>query len=374
MNFISLPKTHLRMLSTLAISLMPISLCADASWIRRPSNSTTDLRYVSSGPSGFLAGGSRTLLHSTDGISWSTIDAPSSGTLNTTSNGSDWIVADINSGGLYTYSSGGTFSNRVQGPWFTRLATRGSTVVAAGRDGVIKYSTDGGSSWLIALSPTQNDIDTISATQNGFVAIAEQGEVLSSTDGIYWNSLFSGSIEGHVTSTGLSSGSNCLVFTYFKYAYKSVDGGVNWIKNEITDQSISFNDIEYANGSFIAVGDSGRISISRDQGNTWSSMESSVSADLRSIAYSNGRWVATGSNGVILTLDDSISNLQVDLDIRLSVELRWQSQIGVNYRVYSSTDLKTWSEEGSPIIGDGSVMSKHKTIEGTKRFFRVLSN
>jgi hypothetical protein len=172
----------------------------------------------------------------------------------------------------------------------------------------------------------------------------------------------------------LSSGSNCLVFTYFKYAYKSVDGGVNWIKNEITDQSISFNDIEYANGTFIAVGDSGRISISRDQGNTWNSMESSVSADLRSIAYSNGRWVATGNNGVILTLDDSISNLQVDLDIRLSVELRWQSQIGVNYRVYSSTDLNTWSEEGSPIIGNGSVISKHKTIEGSKRFFRVLSN
>ncbi|MBZ0204649.1 MAG: T9SS type A sorting domain-containing protein [Ignavibacteria bacterium] len=81
--------------------------------------------------------------------------------------------------------------------------------------------------------------------------------------------------------------------------WRSTNAGVNWtpVQNGVNLNSISFPDIN--NG--YAVGDSGKIFKSTDNGQTWYSQISNVQFDLYSVSFiNNNTGHAVGNNGIIL--------------------------------------------------------------------------
>jgi hypothetical protein len=75
----------------------------------------------------------------------------------------------------------------------------------------------------------------------------------------------------------------------------------NWTQGA-TATANTLNDIIYANGQFIAVGNGGTIETSPD-GTNWILRNSGTGNSLGSIAFSNGKYVAMGGNAVLSSSD-----------------------------------------------------------------------
>jgi sulfatase modifying factor 1 len=63
-----------------------------------------------------------------------------------------------------------------------------------------------------------------------------------------------------------------------------------------------------------------------------------------------------------------------DLVIEDAVELKWQSQVGVNYQVQYSPDMKSWFDDGAPIGGTGSGLSALRSKDSERKYYRVRIN
>ena len=91
-------------------------------------------------------------------------------------------------------------------------------------------------------------------------------------------------------------GTQSVVEDYLSGKIVSVDSGNN----------VRFNDVIFADGQFIAVGDSGVIITSPD-GINWTTRTSGTSNNLQGITYGNGLFVVVGASGNILTSSDGIT-------------------------------------------------------------------
>jgi hypothetical protein len=78
-------------------------------------------------------------------------------------------------------------------------------------------------------------------------------------------------------------------------SYYSNDNGITWIPQTIPVPSISYNDLTYANGLFVAV-DSTKIIISSD-GISWTEQVNTSGSICNGITYGNGLYVAVAGNG-----------------------------------------------------------------------------
>lgn len=135
-----------------------------------------------------------------------------------------------------------------------------SKFVAVGNAGTMLTSTDG-MNWALMVSGTTNDLWGISCGNGTFVAVGEAGTILTSEDGGVWVIRASG-ITNHLSG------------------------------------------ITYGNGTFVAVGEAGTILTSSD-GVTWSLRPSGTTNVLSGITYGNGRFVAVGL-GIILASSDGV--------------------------------------------------------------------
>jgi photosystem II stability/assembly factor-like uncharacterized protein len=144
----------------------------------------------------------------------------------------------------------------------------GTSITNKGR---IAYSTDA-ENWTIAKIPTfwdplgitlpaDHPLNSVCYGNNRFVAVGQQGDIYSSTDGITWQ--------------------------------KEEDNHINKNLNEITYNSTG--------GKFIAVGDNGTIITSTSgQNNSWTVRQSNTNKNLNGICWGTDRYLAVGQNGTIL--------------------------------------------------------------------------
>jgi hypothetical protein len=59
------------------------------------------------------------------------------------------------------------------------------------------------------------------------------------------------------------------------------------------------------------------------------------------------------------------------LEIGEAVELKWQSQVGVNYQVQHSPDMNSWFDDGAPIAGTDSELSALRSKDSERKYYRV---
>ena len=176
---------------------------------------------------------------------------------------------------------------------------------AVGTNGVIRVTSDGGSTWTAQASGTSRflrDVYFSDATHG--VIVGESGLILKTTDGTTWIQQTSGTIEHlvHVhflnNSVGMASGQGGVIL-------KTTDGGVTWtVQSSGTNvelPGVYLMDVNTA----IAVGFAGTILRTTNGGTSWASVSvPGFTFDLRSVHFSGTTGVAVSMGGRILKSTD----------------------------------------------------------------------
>lgn len=140
----------------------------------------------------------------------------------------------------------------------------------------------------------ENNIKTYSGFFNNYFEIKTTSSVTSTT---VFKSITSHSTNGYTIaiSESPSSGNNILT---------SSDGGETWSSHKISE-TITFNKIIYANGKYIAVGNSGKIIYSTvekpSQTSHWTIITTSPTSNWNSITYGNGYYIIISNTGVMVS-------------------------------------------------------------------------
>ena len=98
-------------------------------------------------------------------------------------------------------------------------------------------------------------------------------------------------------NTFVAVGESGIIFT-------SNDDGETWTARTSGTFEALYG-ISYGNGTFVAVGSDGTILTSDNNGVTWTARTSGTTESLNGISYGNGTFVAVGSDGTILTSDNN---------------------------------------------------------------------
>jgi hypothetical protein len=214
--------------------------------------------------------------------------------------------------------------------------------------------------WISRVSALNNNWQSVVYGDGLWVAISNQGfnsDIMTSPDGITWTIRTTPSAAGW---NSITYGNGIYVavrfggtFTGNNTVLTSPDG-INWTLRSAIGSA--WNDVHFANGLFVAVGNTNAIMRSTD-GINWASSFTSNSSTWFSVTYGNGLWVAVASQsvtGAIYTSPDAINWTTRDSPILAE----WQ---GVTYgngifvavaisgsRTIYSSDGITWNQS-SPV-------------------------
>jgi hypothetical protein len=134
--------------------------------------------------------------------------------------------------------------------------------------------------------------------------------------------------------------------------------GVTWTAPASSTASETTNEVEFANGLFVHVGEAGRVTTSTD-GVTWTQRAqlSGSTPRLRAVHFDNGLWVAVGGNGTtsqsILTSTNGTTwttqnstTTEVFQDVFFANGL-WTA-VGTFKTIWTSPDGVTWTSRSNP--------------------------
>lgn len=177
---------------------------------------------------------------------------------------------------------------------------------AAGRDGIVVKTTDGGNSWSLPLETgTETNLTDLSfVNENLGFASGEGGLIIKTTDGgETWQTL----------DTGVTRALNRVYFldenigfaAGFVTFIKTTDGGTSWSSlsagTVANFTALTFSDEQTG---FVA-GTSGRISRTTDGGVTWVLLNAGISSNINQISFSDPQtgWLV-GAGGILYKSED----------------------------------------------------------------------
>ena len=232
-------------------------------------------------------------------------------------------------------SSSGSWSNILTVSPFTI----GSGVfVAVGDNGNIVRSTDNGTTWDNATSPTANNLNGIAygnnITQNwhkgNYVAVGSSGNIVRSANSTNCktNAGVSPQDEGVICDIGSSfdnstspTANDLQRVAFGNNTFVAVGGSGNIVRSDAggsyySHNLISFDNvtspitsnlrgITFGNNIFVAVGRYGRILRSSDNGTSFDNATSPTANTLKRITFGNNTFVAVGNEGNIVRSTDN---------------------------------------------------------------------
>ena len=144
-----------------------------------------------------------------------------------------------------------------------------------------------------------------------------QSVVLRSVNGTVWNNVTpSGSAE---TMYGVTSGNNIIVIVGDNGTIFTSVNGSNWV--DTSTGSDNLRDVVYSDslGLFVAVGQSGSVLTSSDDGATWTSQTSTTTENLNGIIWNSDaeEFIITGENNVVLQSSDGITWTSTNIFVTL---------------------------------------------------------
>ncbi|MFM9954303.1 MAG: immunoglobulin domain-containing protein [Opitutaceae bacterium] len=201
--------------------------------------------------------------------------------------------------------------------------------------------------WQVRPSGVTNNLWSVAYATNQWVAVGEQGTILTSPDGISWTKRPSGFPTRWLVSVGygagiwIAVGEGGLVLT-------SPDAVV-WTPR-ISGTTARLNGIAYGGARWIAVAESGELITSTDSAN-WTKLSPSTDR-LRGLLYAYGQFVITGDNGLMRTTIDTTDYAANVLPGGFFVESvaygrRAFVAVGEDGYAITSTDAVTWSSLAS---------------------------
>ncbi|CAG9167367.1 Ycf48-like protein [Cupriavidus laharis] len=219
----------------------------------------------------------------------------------------------VGSNGKILYSADAGTSWRRQGtPAHETLqdvaAWDGRRAVTVGNEGVVLTTDDAGLTWTAAQTPKSaisNKLMRVQVSQDGSAwAVGSGGVLMRSRDyGKRWES----AAEGEDTAwNGIDfQGRRGCVVGEFGRIRITADAGESWtsvaspVKHSL--MSVRFNEA----GQAVAVGLRGTVLVSDDGGATWKPADKATDEDLFDVTWDGKRWIAVGDKGVVLVGGDA---------------------------------------------------------------------
>lgn len=356
------------------ISILISVLSFTQNWHLQSSSTTVQLKGIQmlSHTSGWTCGDAGTILHTTDGgETWTSIILT----------GSDLhqIVFKDESVGIVV-GDGGTVFTTINGGanWVSKNSNTSSQLrtvtyagenifYAAGENGTIIKSTDNGNTWIVLTSGTTERLFCVSAIGNNLWVGGRNGLMLFSNNaGSSFNSMSSPAsddikdIQFISNQTGFACGSNSI------FLYTS-NGGANWESRSVGIIT-GLNGIHFINESVgWTVGGNGTLYNTTNAGASWTAVASSTGQDLNSIYSLDGTtaW-AVGNSGVI------ISNFSPSTGVeRLNATIPSSFFVEQNYPnpFNPLTKIKFGVPESSNILIEVFNITGQKVAEPVNEFF-----
>lgn len=185
-------------------------------------------------------------------------------------------------------------TSAVNSNWADVMFAEGLYVaVAVGGGGDRVQTSPDGITWTGRTAAEANGWQAIAYDGSQFAACAGSGanRIMTSPDGITWTAR---AASAAINWKGIAFGNSIWVAvgTASPFAMSSSDA-ITWTSR--AGQSQTWNDVVFAEGIFVAVGDSG-VMTSPD-GITWTSRTQSAALQWQSIAHGNGLFVAVANDG-----------------------------------------------------------------------------
>jgi hypothetical protein len=226
------------------------------------------------------------------------------------------FFATGNNGRFATSSDGTTWTTITNGATTRRLfgtAYGAGRYIMVGAKGAIISATDV-MPWSAVTSPTADRIEDVIFANGLFVAVGENGTILTSSSGESgsWAIQTRGAtsdLDGLAVANGLAVavGKNNTILTS--------TNGTDWVRRVTPESEASsgWHGVGYGDGKWIVVGTSPNILVSTDGVNWETRPLGFLSNYLKSIVYANGLWVAAGVIGGVVTSVDAVTWTPVDL-------------------------------------------------------------
>lgn len=188
------------------------------------------------------------------------------------------------------------------------------TGLTYGEGGLIKQTTDGGTTWIDKVSNTASTLKKSTViTDDNIVVVGLNGTIIKSTDlGETWtekstgviNDLYGVSFGGRLSEVGISVGSNSTIL-------RTTDRGETWVTvltGGDKQKSVNYRAVTLSSeNTGIIAGDNGIILITSDGGLSWYRCSSDIPRiNFKfAISLSENNIFVTGDNGTILETTDA---------------------------------------------------------------------
>lgn len=183
---------------------------------------------------------------------------------------------------------------------------------AAGHDGVVLHTIDGGETWALQREDLDGDKPLFAIhfndAQNGF-AVGLFGNAQQTSDGgKTWTQLTveTGDEPDHHLYGIFGDASAALYIAgEAGMIYRSADRGATWTTIKTSNPGSFWAGLQLKDGSLLAVGQRGHVFSSTDQGTTWTEVPSGTQQSLTNVVQlDNGNVIAVGLAGTTLQSSD----------------------------------------------------------------------
>ena len=246
-----------------------------------------------------------------------------------------WLVDGAGGSSNRLSANFNVVSNVPSGEWTNRLSGlpfalhdvvwNGTNFIAVGDDGKILTSSDG-IDWVEQHSGTDAGLDAVAFYGSKVVAVGNGATVLLSLDGgVNWTTKH---VADRVNLSGVAINSNQIVAggmhlqTGDAFMMRSLDGGESWATVQSLPQSGHFvTDLVYVNSTFVAATDvfspesDARVMVSSD-GDIWNEiiLRDEVAA-LHAILYDGQKYIAAGYPDAVLASADGFNWTELDTPV-----------------------------------------------------------
>ncbi|MCK5378880.1 MAG: hypothetical protein KAJ78_05715 [Acidobacteria bacterium] len=187
---------------------------------------------------------------------------------------------------------------------------------AAGHDGVIVRTQDGGTTWerVYWVPEDENPLMDVwfPDADHGF-AIGAYGSFFETSDGgITWTSRYISEDDFHLNQIVPAGGERLYIAAEAGLFYRSDDGGATWVDLPTPYGGSFFGVLPLEGDSVLAFGLRGHLFRSDDAGETWTEIEThTVSMLTNSLQLADGTIIITGLGGVVLVSHDGGQTFQL---------------------------------------------------------------
>lgn len=170
-------------------------------------------------------------------------------------------------------------------------------LIVVGTQGRIFYTDDYTTFYALSSGFGTTAINGV-ARGNGYFVAVGGAKCGRSAGGLAWTQL--GALPT-VIGYGIAFGNGVWVAVgYSGWVGRSTDDGASWTTVDAGFGTSSVYGVAYADGAWVAVGAAGKIATSADDGATWTQRTSGTAEQLNAVAGTADVFVAVGNNGVVL--------------------------------------------------------------------------